>query len=119
MKRAETRDKGFWGLLFVAVGRSETEIVGLSKVLFSLGKVNFGLEETIWVGYYLRVVFFEEGDHAYVVLEGDDVSFGEQFQLWHVRLGCEQGAKDVLRKANRVELSSRTSVPLHIKLLCY
>ena len=71
------------------------------------------------VGLYLLVIFFEEGDYPYVVLEGDDVSFGEHFQLWHVRLRCEQGAKDVLRETNGVELSFHMSVLLHIKLLCY
>lgn len=53
---------------------------------------------------YLGVVFFEEENDPEVVLECDDVGFGEALEWGHVGLGSLEGAEDVLGEADRVEL---------------
>ena len=54
--------------------------------------------------FRLNVVFLEELDDAYVVLEGDDVGFGKGVEDWHVGFRSRQGAQDVFGEADGVEL---------------
>jgi hypothetical protein len=52
--------------------------------------------------FRFRIGFFEKGDHAAVVLEGDTVGAGEEGEVGEVGGGGVEGAEDVFRERNGV-----------------